>query len=407
MHYFVRQLSPWLDLYDTESHFATSVPQRARICPPLLNAIFATSAKHLTRVEKNRVGGQFKYDGKLVGNLRPETAIHYHNKCIEHLLSLSESPPEMENENLLAAAIILRFYEEVDAPSIAEDMESAVSGIRVFLSTQAMSASGSKLCRATYWVALRQEALTAFAKQRPFRLPLGPCLPFRSFEPAEDAVWTNRLVIYLADVLQFCFGVDELPSPAVLQTHYSATANTGIHTAGTFAERVACYEDLVAFDTYWEEHKPPSFEPIHARSPDSTRRVIFPEIWFVGSCHVIGIQHLELARILLTVYNPSILHLGLERHETLQSVDQKVKKAVLRLCGIATTNRDIPPALLTACIAIAICGDRFDDRLEQQALLGVLAELEEEHAWPTRVTQAQLKRAWGWEGASCIWTNPR
>lgn len=88
----------------------------------------------------------------------------------------------------------------------------------------------------------------------------------------------------------------------------------------------------------------------------------------------------------------------------MQSVDQNVKKAVLRPCGIATTNRDISPALLTAFIAIAMCGDRFEDQLQQQALIGILAELEEEHAWPTRVTQAQLKRAWGWENASCIRT---
>lgn len=54
------------------------------------------------------------YDGYLAPGLTTETAIHYHNKCISHLVSLSNCPFEAENENLLAAAIILRFYEEVD-----------------------------------------------------------------------------------------------------------------------------------------------------------------------------------------------------------------------------------------------------------------------------------------------------
>ncbi|OJZ91257.1 hypothetical protein ASPFODRAFT_41658 [Aspergillus luchuensis CBS 106.47] len=345
--------------------------------------------------------GQSKYEGRVIANLTSETAIHYHNHCIEHLISLPESLPEIEKKNLLAAAIILRFYEEVDAPSIAEDMESAINGIQVFLNIHTLSTSpDSGNLHAAYWVILRQEALTAFAKQRPFRIPLGPCLSYRSFEPADDFVWTNRLVIHLADVLQFCFGVDEKLSTAAQQrlspqktTSESSTANTDM----TLSERLARYDKLVAFGTYWEEHKPPSFVPIYARDPDCLRGEVFPEIWFLGSCHAIGIQHLELARILLTVYNPKVVRLGLNRQATLLSIDHEVKTIVLRLCGIATTHRSVVPALLTACIAIAMCGDRFTDHSQQEALLSILVELEEEHAWPTKATQIQLKDVWGWK----------
>ena len=44
-----------------------------------------------------------------------------------------------------------------------------------------------------------------------------------------------------------------------------------------------------------------------------------------------------------------------------------------------------------------MCGDRFTELSEQQALLDVLKKTESDHAWPTATAQAHLKRAWGWE----------
>ncbi len=54
------------------------------------------------------------YNGKLLPDLKIDTAVHYHNECIRHLILLSNDPDQVHDENLLAAAIILRFYEEVD-----------------------------------------------------------------------------------------------------------------------------------------------------------------------------------------------------------------------------------------------------------------------------------------------------
>ena len=68
-----------------------------------------------------------------------------------------------------------------------------------------------------------------------------------------------------------------------------------------------------------------------------------------------------------------------------------------RLCGIALSNRRAPPAMNTACIAIAMCGDHFAERSEQQALLEILVETDEKHAWPTGEIQKALKEGWGWE----------
>ncbi|KAJ5105076.1 hypothetical protein NUU61_002423 [Penicillium alfredii] len=102
------------DICDGERHFECTVPLRARSCPPLLYAIYTAAARHLSRIKKYYIGNQIQYGGKILPNLTPETALHYHNQCIAHFVSLSDHSREAQDENLLAAAVILRFYEEVD-----------------------------------------------------------------------------------------------------------------------------------------------------------------------------------------------------------------------------------------------------------------------------------------------------
>lgn len=280
---------------------------------------------------------------------------------------------------------------------MGEDTESALRGIQIFLDAQAMSAvSGFGLRHAAYWIALRQEVITAFSKQRTFRLPLGPCEPYRSFESADDYVWADRLVIHCADVLQHCFGSEEDPSRNL---HFQTSPSMGVlHPVPSKATRIARYEELVTFETLWTEHGPASFKPIYAREPDRSRGEVFPELWYLNDCHVAGLQHLELARILLTVYNPKLPRLGPGQRTAMRSVDREVRSIVLRLCGIALSNQHSPPGLVTASVAIGMCGDRFTDRIEQEALLGLLVKLEDEHAYPTTSTQESLKAAWGWSG---------
>ncbi len=41
-------------------------------------------------------------------------------------------------------------------------------------------------------------------------------------------------------------------------------------------------------------------------------------------------------------------------------------------------------------------GDRFKERLEQEALLQLLIETQRDHARPTAAIQSQMKANWGW-----------
>jgi hypothetical protein len=97
MRHFVEHLSICMDICDPDRHFALVVPHRASICPTLLNAIFACSARHLSRV----------------GDVDPSIAEKYHQECLKHLIPMLSDGAALMDENLLAATVILRFFEEV------------------------------------------------------------------------------------------------------------------------------------------------------------------------------------------------------------------------------------------------------------------------------------------------------
>lgn len=83
------------------------------------------------------------------------------------------------------------------------------------------------------------------------------------------------------------------------------------------------------------------------------------------------------------------------------------------ICGVALSNPQTPPAILVACMAIAMCkcpddrfckllvmvqvGDRFESRPEQALLRDILIRTEITTGWPTATARQQLEECWGWQ----------
>jgi len=120
----------------------------------------------------------------------------------------------------------------------------------------------------------------------------------------------------------------------------------------------------------------------------------------MSHCHVLGMQYLELARILLTVYDPTILRLGISSILANFRVSTTVREIVVRICGNAISNPSIQAALITAQLAISLTGQYFTDRYEQSSMLNMLIKLESDYAWPTTKTVAELKQIWSYEEMS-------
>ncbi|KIX07884.1 uncharacterized protein Z518_02538 [Rhinocladiella mackenziei CBS 650.93] len=402
MRYYIEHLAPWFDVGDPARHFTLVVPQRARRCPPLLNAIFTAAARHLASLARYRTtDGVISYQNVLLPKLTADTAVKYHNACIAYLIKLSSDPEHVRDENLLAAAVILRYYEEIDTSLKGEDSETFLHTFQIFVKAQTNPYSslladgksqeyqrpesmlgvldnalayGKSFQHAAFRIALRQETTIAFLKQRPVRLPLETWSMLQGFEDAEDFIWSDRHLYHCANVLQYCFG----GIPMLRKS------------------QIDRWTELKSFEAQWDECKPLSFAPIHYQEPDRAKGECLPHIWYMADVHVTGLLSLDLAKILLTVYNPNIPRIGPGVHAIQRRVTREVHDIVIRLCGTAMSNPSSQPAMIQAYMAIAICGEDFTDPVEQRALLEILDRLENDLGWPTGKTATDLKRGWGW-----------
>ncbi|EXJ87272.1 hypothetical protein A1O3_04231 [Capronia epimyces CBS 606.96] len=403
MRYYIDHLASWFDVGDPARHFTLSVPQRARRCPPLLNAIFTAASRHLASLPQYKTtDGVVKYQDVLLPKLSEETALKYHNACIAYLIKLSSDPEHVRDENLLAAAVILRYYEEIDSSFTGEDSETFLHTFQVFVTAQSNpyayllndgenpeylrpgSATGvvqdnailylKSFQHAAFRIALRQETTTAFLKQRSVRLPLDSWSILQGFDGAEDFIWSDRHLYHCANVLQFCFGGDN----------------------GSGRTQIERWNELRQYQEHWDQVKPLSFSPIHYQESERSQGECFPQIWYMAEVQVTGMMFLDLARILTTVYNPNIPRIGPGVITAQRRIVEEVHDIVIRLCGTAMSNPSSQPAMVQAYMAIAVCGEYFSNPVEQKALLGILDRLKKEHGWPTGKTALALKTEWRW-----------
>ena len=355
LRYYVKRLSRDFDLSDPLRHFRLIVPQRAATCPLLLNAIYALAARHLSRV----------------GNYDPLISNRYHQECLKRVIPVLDDSAAILDENLLASTIILRHLEEIEVPVSGyspSDSQSHLLGSHAFIKAQRHAAGSEGLRKAAFWVGLRQEIYVAFVNQRPIAIDLEDSSIHSSTEPAEDHIWSCRMVALCAEVIDYCFGEDDQSTSA-----YSRLSD--------------CVDN-------WHACKSPSFSPMFFREPDADS--VFPECWFLSDEIIIGWQHYYVAKLLLCAHSPKVPRLGPARTMALQAIDEELKHYVRLLCGIALSNPDLAPNFTYASMSIVAAGDKFTEQGEREALLHVLGLCDTQYAFPTGHARENLRAAWGW-----------
>ncbi|KAG9247225.1 hypothetical protein BJ878DRAFT_539508 [Calycina marina] len=355
--HFISFLAVWLDLCDPRKTFQVEVPKRAQHSELLLNAIFALAARHL-----NKTSHYDEYASDL-----------YHSRCIGFMIFSLKNPTEDSNEHnetLFAATIILRVLEEIDMPmsaAINKPTTAHLSGITHLVNSRKLD-DWSGFIDACYWVGLRQEIYNALSNQTPIALRLDTNIG--SLGMADGYAWANRAVQFCANVMNLCFSEE------------------GVSTAK--------WEKLNNYASDWTRLSG-VVEDTDVTTPEDA---FFPVIYYQEPHAIIGIQHHYLGRMLLEFNNPHIPCFGPTRRDRVCAMESRVMLLLRELCGIGQYCDKIAPAIFTASMGIAIAGDLFSDRQQQEKLMGVLIRTEQKHARPTKAIQEQLKRAWGWEKKS-------
>ncbi|EFX03235.1 ARCA-like protein [Grosmannia clavigera kw1407] len=288
LRHFVQNQAGWattqLDICDPARHFATTVPLRAGTCTVLLNATLALAAKHLAHIS----------------DFDRYASDRYHRECLSVLIPLMSHEVTAADENLFAATIILRIWEEMEVKHTGVDSHSYILGIHAFVHGNGHNLRPKTLGAASFWAGLRQEIYTATMNQQPVKAPLVSSLVDGSRElgPADDEDWANRAVVHCVDVLNFCFG-EEPPR----QT----------------------WDGLYAWNERWTASLPPSYTP--TLDKENRPGEAFPEIWYHDTWQVTGVQHHILATLFLVSFDPSFPRIGGRRREAAKRMDTQMMRA--------------------------------------------------------------------------------
>ncbi|KAK6193970.1 hypothetical protein LQW54_011899 [Pestalotiopsis sp. IQ-011] len=377
------------DMCDAHRHFATVLPVRAMTCKPLVNALFALSAKFSADVDDY-------------------IAAEYYQRCLNSLVPMLDQPAALVNEDLFAAVVLLRSFEELEVPLYGAYGETHLLGSHLFIdasrtgpasdpsllpdpSSLFNSFAFNGLRGAAFLVALRQELFIALVSQRPV-LPAFSSLRFnRSLDvdgaPTADCAWANRIMPFAVDVLDFCYGEN--------------TTNN--------AQSVLRFDELAAYAERWFNAKPPTFDPVFIEEPSTARqddgqadapkndRSIYPSIWLLNDAAATGLQNYYLIRILLSAFNPHMPRTGPTRTLFLKKENEEMRQHTRTLVGIARGNPMCVPLSVWAAVGIALAGDRFEDRAEQDELIRFLRDTQASSMWDTKSSRVHLAEAWGWD----------
>ncbi|POR32114.1 Uncharacterized protein TPAR_07684 [Tolypocladium paradoxum] len=401
---FIEQLATNFDTTDRQCQYIHVVPLRAMRSTLLLNAICAASARYLIHKFQSTPGRAIEYDGIPLPGLHEESALYYHNICIQ---CLTREPPDStkpSNDDILVAITILRFHEQVDVHLTKSDSETYLTTAQAVVHADSDASSEPlhifgcsplqsciyshrflPLRRSACLIALRQEIWSVLLYRRPFRLPLYIFDDYRGFDAtvADDYDWANRIIVWCAHVLKSCFGTDD--------TAGDKSFSNGTRDNGSDAEN---WKSLKSFLDIWNIQQPSHFQPLYYEEPDPSRGTYFPRVWQANACQVMGLQHLELARIVLEVHDTKLERLGIGAGAANKAVEDCLRQSTKRICGLAWSNKRMQTAMVTAGVSISLCGEYFQDYGEQAAIIDLLATLEQEHAWPTQTLVEALQRAW-------------
>ncbi|KXG46236.1 uncharacterized protein PGRI_050920 [Penicillium griseofulvum] len=366
MRYFIEELSPWFDHCDERRHFQLVVPRRAKYCAALRNAVFAVSSRHLCRLPQYTTLQGSVYHGQALPGLTKSTSLEYMLKCVPELIQFPEIQDPIHQENIMAATVILRQYEEMEEEM--EEMEEGEIGnhanervnflaiTQTIIDTMISTPLDHSLATAAYWIAIRQEVYYALTRQRApqFRFDSGRC---------QNASVANTMIIFASEVAKWRWGLKE--------THVW--------------EQLKAKQQRLHYDYLHE------LAPILEQDADRARGDIFPTIWYSFDAQVTAIQHLKLAEMILIAESP---YLENARGALHRKTEAQVRTIVLSLCGIALNHPQCQPALVNAVIAITLYGEYFVQQEERDALLDIINQTMKLHAWPLRKAYQSLQRQW-------------
>ncbi|OLN83445.1 hypothetical protein CCHL11_03083 [Colletotrichum chlorophyti] len=346
MHY-VHDLSTWVDICDAKRHFGTEVPKRACHSPLLAYSIVALASRSLCSISGTE-------------DSKPST---YYSHALQFLIPLLSGPIDTLNEEVLAAIVILRQYEEMTEA----DFGVHLSGSSKLLNSMFSVASKGGLGEAASWIVLRQDYWVALVRSQPLSINLDSYRGSGSFVRLEPECLANRAVYLCAQACDYAF---------------QPTASRDLDRWKKLNQELGNW----LLSNPW--HADPLWiEPPHETSANGSA---FPTMWMTHPAHVVGYQHYSLARMILHIFNPYLSKPSLDTFRRRRESEQAVLDNFRVLLGLAISN----PSNINAS------GLYLTDPKEQQESLEFLRTMNKRTGWRTKDLVEQLTSQWSHNSVS-------
>lgn len=265
-------ISAQFDVTDPSDHFRVVVPERALQSKVVLNALLAISALHLnSTLPKNTT-----QDAGI--RIDPVLADVYHTECIGMLITLINEEESATNDDVLAAAVILRKFEEMRGKFLfffrailcicetdhvigyvtEKDYGNHLLGVSALFNSRSCAIAGG-LAEAAFWQFVRQDAFLSLYLHQPPRIDFSKQDFAFSCSQAPDSVWANRIIYSTVMVLTYCFS-DE-------------------------AKSLAAWRELNRQVNAWDAQRPASFAPIFFEEAVVEEGRFWPDVQFYAPWH--------------------------------------------------------------------------------------------------------------------------
>ncbi|KAF7193810.1 hypothetical protein HII31_04879 [Pseudocercospora fuligena] len=368
--YYAETWGPIFDCLDPDQTFSSTVVQLALdSSPPLLWAIFATSAMQLSRVPSSSFAD----------------AQYYRAQCSKSLLPILLRSAELSTneDTLFATYVLLRNYDHMTGNMMEKDSDSIFTSALAIAVEPSLKINNLDLGRASFWVHLRQDLHLALLLQVPVKTDYPPCLQrekmlehiellmngqLQADQASINCAWAQRVVILLLDVINYCFQKG------------SRNLHTWLHLGNQL--------------DHWRFAKPVLFNPYYERKADLSQGRIFPEVWIASNCYVLAWMYYYTAAILLKMFPPwneadsapGSSHGDIECQE-------EVRVLARMICGIAKTNPNAQ-ALIVLCHMVTVSAIFFTHGQERAETLNLIRMARTVTGHPLREVERKLCNGW-------------
>ncbi|KAF2641427.1 hypothetical protein P280DRAFT_398590 [Massarina eburnea CBS 473.64] len=364
VHHYVQHLGRWLDATDPSRQFTLRIPHEVKYCTILLHSTVCFSARH------------YKDEG---------TATSAYGSCISLLIERLNLNTATQDDDLLCAIVILRFFEQLNVPTISgSDNESHLAGSAACLRDlpkKYVDPTAPTLREAAFWVYVRQCLYNSTIDQQApnidFSLQLRPePSSLQNSHPLAqlrlETAWANKMIWVCACVVNFCFD-----------------------DASDRTNRVDKWHGLWKDVELWGHERPSTFDPIW--SGHDREKSVFPGYYFTADWHVVAFGFFHFSSILLLTYKPgpkfALRNVRAKPSET----DNQILDHARAICGSCKSASEVVPSLITLCHTMFIWGPLMSDSDEQNELLEILADFEKTQTWPTTWIANALRKEWAIE----------